>query len=116
MISVLLRLNLRLQCIETILRIITKGDYMGDKIIFNSIINDSIFCDDFNGLTERNEFDFENKDIVVLYGANGVGKSCLANVLDCKEGSFSLKYKGKIYTQEDQNFFILLVIKLTGTS
>ncbi len=81
---------------------------MNNKIVFTNIVNDTIFCDDFNPFIEKNELDFEDKNIIVLYGPNGIGKSSLANVLGYKEGSFSLKYKDVTYSKEDERIFHII--------
>ena len=81
---------------------------MNNKNVFTNIVNDTIFCDDFNPFIEKNELDFEDKNIIVLYGPNGIGKSSLANVLGYKEGSFSLKYKDVTYSKEDERIFHII--------
>lgn len=81
---------------------------MNTKLIFSKIKNDNIFYDDFSDFRDNNELDFGNKNIVVLYGPNGVGKSSLTKVLGSQEGSYEVNYNGKIHNEEDENLFHII--------
>lgn len=79
------------------------------KLIFNKIVKDNIFVDDFKNFKESNVLDFyedKDKNITILYGPNGTGKTSLAKVLDSKEqGEFEVEYLGKKYSNDSSSFF-----------
>lgn len=53
---------------------------MKKKLKFKKIEYNNIFCEDFKELKNNNEIEFK-KNIAVLYGPNGTGKTTLSKVL-----------------------------------
>jgi len=61
---------------------------------FSNIEKGDIFCKEFSKFSINNTIDFSSKDIAVLYGPNGTGKTSLAKVLDSNNGTkFEASYK-----------------------
>lgn len=56
-----------------------------DFLEFHSIVNGDIFHEDYREFQHNNIFDFSQKNIIVLYGPNGTGKTSLLRCLDIED-------------------------------
>lgn len=76
-------------------------------VIFNKIIYDNIFCEDFKNLTEYNKIEFSERACnAILYAPNGVGKTSLTKVLSSEKNTeFSLDYDNKNYNNKNNTLF-----------
>jgi len=72
-------------------------------VVFEKIVRESIFQDNFSDFKEHNILEFDGNNVVVLYGPNGTGKSSLAAVLsqDQEVIEYSLTVDGTRSTHED---------------
>ena len=78
-----------------------------DKITFNKIKNGNIFSTDYENLERNNEISFD-KDIAVLYGPNGTGKTSLLKVLSGEDGtSLNFDYNEQEYENGQEVFMII---------
>ncbi|MEZ8436846.1 hypothetical protein AB6D90_10335 [Vibrio splendidus] len=72
------------------------------KIEINKLIKDNVFHEDFCNLENNNTLDFNNKNIVVIYGPNGTGKTSFSNVLKKEKGTqYDIVFQGNRYTSKD---------------
>lgn len=85
---------------------------MSDSINFYQIKNLNIFQNDFADLRKDNKVVFgydKGGNIAVFYAPNGTGKTSLADVLGTvgsnPDRDFSVKYKKKTYTTENNELF-----------
>lgn len=80
---------------------------MANEIVFNKIQRRSIFCQDFECLSEGdNKIDFSSNKIAIIYGPNGVGKTSFAKVLSGdSDTQLDFLIDGKQYTEKDTNLF-----------
>lgn len=88
---------------------------MKNKIVFKKIQKGNIFREEFFELKENNEIVFKQKlgnGVAVVYGANGTGKTSLAEVLSndkkSKDISFEIEYNRQPYTEKDENLFYII--------
>lgn len=83
---------------------------MRNKLIFNKIENEKIFCKDFKDFNKNNEIKF-NKKIAILYGPNGTGKTSLSKVLASnnqeKNMCFEVDFEGKEEYEINEIFHII---------
>lgn len=78
-------------------------------IILSKLKRENIFGEDFNCFQDNNILAFEDKNVIVLYGPNGTGKTSLAEILNCGVGcEFSLSYNGQAYTNENSSIFHII--------
>lgn len=85
---------------------------MSDSINFYQVKNLNIFQSDFADLRKDNKVVFgydKGGNIAVFYAPNGTGKTSLADVLGTvgsnSDRNFSVKYKKKTYTTENNELF-----------
>ncbi|MGL1473898.1 hypothetical protein [Vibrio parahaemolyticus] len=72
------------------------------KIEINKLVKQNVFHEDFCNLEDNNVLDFGNKNIVVIYGPNGTGKTSFSNVLRKEKGTqYEISYRGNRYTSKD---------------
>lgn len=72
------------------------------KLKIERIKRDNIFTDDFLALTSNNEIDLSSKNICVLYGPNGTGKTSLSKVLSREENTqYTISLDGTTFTEKD---------------
>lgn len=65
-----------------------------DEIVFSKIVASKVFVSDFNPLTKNNSIDLSDKNIAIVYGPNGTGKTSLIRALDNdSELQPSIEYK-----------------------
>ena len=83
---------------------------MNKKLKFKKVEYNSIFCEEFKDLKDNNEIEFK-KNIAVLYGPNGTGKTSLSKVLagnnKDKNICFEVEFKGKEKIVGDEIFHII---------
>ncbi len=76
------------------------------RIHFNKIKRNNIFCPEFDSLQGNNEIDLESKDVVIIYGPNGTGKTSFSKVLTRENKTeFSLNMDGQIFNSESEPLF-----------
>lgn len=81
---------------------------MVDKLEFSELKKGTIFCDDFSDFIENNIIEFSKEGIAVLYGPNGIGKTSLTNILDCKQDTeFAAKFNDAEIIDKDDFFHII---------
>lgn len=72
------------------------------KIVFKKIEKESIFCDEFKNLNKNNEIVFAEKNVAIIYGPNGTGKTSLAKVLNKEKNTkYILNIDEEIFTEKD---------------
>ena len=75
------------------------------KLTINSIQREDIFCAEYANLVENNVIDFSKKNIAVLYGPNGTGKTSLALALNQDKGTkYSVQIDQISHTEKDEKF------------
>lgn len=83
---------------------------MNKKLKFKKVEYNNIFCEQFKDLKDHNEIKFK-KNIAVLYGPNGTGKTSLSKVLagNNKEKNicFEVEFKGQEKIAGDEIFHII---------
>ena len=83
---------------------------MGSKLIFNKIKYENVFVEEFNNLSRNNVIEF-NKNIAVLYGPNGTGKTSLSKVLKSENNSedicYDIKFKGMESVKKEEIFHVI---------
>ncbi len=83
---------------------------MNKKLKFKKVEYNNIFCEEFKDLKDHNEIKFK-KNIAVLYGPNGTGKTSLSKVLagNNKEKNicFEVEFKGQENIAGDKIFHII---------
>ncbi|WP_297639775.1 AAA family ATPase [uncultured Clostridium sp.] len=83
---------------------------MSKKLKFKKIEYNKVFCEEFKDLKVNNEIEF-NKNIAVLYGPNGTGKTSLSKVLagDSKDENicFEVEFKGQEKIDSGEIFHII---------
>lgn len=78
-------------------------------IRFLKIKRENIFGDEFINFEENNLLEFGDKNIIVLYGPNGTGKTSLAKILSNDIGcEYSLAYNDNIHTHETDELFHII--------
>lgn len=76
---------------------------------FKMLKNQEIFQDTFLEFSENNELNFNDKNIVILYGPNGTGKTSLCKILDQSPNSeYQVEIDDSTFTQNQQKFFHLI--------
>ena len=66
---------------------------------------ETIFCAEYEDLTENNEIEFSNNKIAVIYGPNGTGKTSLSSILEKTENSeFDIEFNNIRYTNNGEPF------------
>ena len=76
---------------------------------FEKIVLQNIFKTDFKALTDNNIIDFEHKNMAIIYGPNGTGKTSLAMVLGKeKDTEFTIDIDGVKYTENDDTIFHII--------
>lgn len=71
------------------------------KITISKIKKDNIFTTEYLDLTQNNELDFAHKNVCVLYGPNGTGKTSLSKVLNQDKGvEYKLNIDGDEHTEK----------------
>lgn len=79
------------------------------KLVFHKIINDRIFTTDFSTFISNNTIDFNDKNISVLYGPNGTGKTSLIQVLLGSKGTaYNADYDGVSYDESNTSLFYVI--------
>lgn len=92
--------NLWISVIDCILERFAEEKKM--KIEINKLVKQNVFHEDFCNLEDNNVLDFGNKNIVVIYGPNGTGKTSFSNVLRKEKGTqYEISYRGNRYTSKD---------------
>ena len=78
-------------------------------IKFNKIENNGIFTGDFKSFEKNNVIEFHhNKEIALIYGPNGTGKTSLIKVLSDEKGTkVEFEYEGTTYTSGKDVFHII---------
>lgn len=78
-----------------------------EKLVFSTVSNQEIFGEDFANFCQNNIIDLSNRPMAILYAPNGVGKTSLANVLNCKPGTlFDVSYHENEYSPySDEKLF-----------
>ena len=83
---------------------------MSNKLTFKKIENKNIFGDDFKDFNKNNEINF-NKNISILYGPNGTGKTSLSKVLASnnkeKDMCFEVEFKGIKEIEDNDIFYVI---------
>lgn len=83
---------------------------MGGKLTFNKIKYKNVFVEEFNNLSKNNVIEF-NKNIAVLYGPNGTGKTSLSKVLKSDNTSedicYDIKFKGIDSIKKEEIFYVI---------
>lgn len=83
---------------------------MSNKLTFKKIENKNIFGDDFKSFNKNNEINF-NKNIAILYGPNGTGKTSLSKVLASnnkeKDMCFEVEFKGIEEIEDNDIFYVI---------
>ena len=76
---------------------------------FKMLKNQEIFQDTFLEFSENNELNFNDKNIVILYGPNGTGKTSLCKILDQSPNSkYQVEIDDSTFTQNEQKLFHLI--------
>lgn len=71
------------------------------KITISRIKKDNIFTTDYLALTQNNVLDFARKNVCVLYGPNGTGKTSLSKVLNQDKGvEYKINIDGNEHTEK----------------
>jgi ABC-type lipoprotein export system ATPase subunit len=79
------------------------------QVKFEKIVRQNIFKTDFKALTDNNIIDFEHKNMAIIYGPNGTGKTSLAMVLGKENDTeFTLDIEGVKYTENDDTIFHII--------
>ncbi|MEZ9045532.1 hypothetical protein AB6D99_10325 [Vibrio cyclitrophicus] len=74
------------------------------EITISKLKKDNIFTDEFLDLKGNNHLDFKTKNICVLYGPNGTGKTSLSKVLKKVDSEYTVKVDGVTHTEKDMAF------------
>lgn len=69
-------------------------------ITIKSLSKESIFCPEYKTLTTNNIINVKNKNIAVIYGPNGTGKTSFSKVLS-QDGEYEIDINGTNYTHVD---------------
>ncbi len=78
------------------------------EIKFTKIINDTIFTEEFNNMTERNKISFPSSGIVVVYAPNGTGKTSLMKAMGGDENTqIEFEIDGTKYNSGEEVFHII---------
>ena len=76
---------------------------------FYKIKKENIFTDDFENFNKNNKLAFSNEGIVVVYAANGVGKTSLSKVLNSEKGTnFKAEYDEVISNESSNELFYVI--------
>lgn len=83
---------------------------MNKRLEFKKIQYNNIFCKEFKNLKINNKIEFK-KNIAVLYGPNGTGKTSLSKVLAAnnkdKDMSFQVKFYGNKEIKDSEIFHVI---------
>ena len=91
---------------------VIKEYIVDEKLTFKELTYKDIFCDEFKDFKENNVIEFE-KNIAVLYGPNGTGKTSLCNILKANNKDANMKFdvvfegKEKIFEEGKEIFHII---------
>jgi ABC-type Mn2+/Zn2+ transport system ATPase subunit len=69
-------------------------------ITIKSLSKESIFCPEYKALTTNNIINVKNKNIAVIYGPNGTGKTSFSKVLS-QDGEYEIDINGTNHTHVD---------------
>lgn len=75
-------------------------------VTIKKIVKGNVFCSDYNNLSQNNTIDFTDKNVAIVYGSNGTGKTSFA--LTCKQekgSSYCVLINNAEYTQTDSKVF-----------
>ncbi|MBV7271485.1 AAA family ATPase [Clostridium sp. PL3] len=65
-----------------------------------------ILQEDFENLSQYNKFDFNKKNIAVIYGPNGTGKTTLSKIFNHEEDTeYTVEYIGNTYSNNENKLF-----------
>lgn len=83
---------------------------MSKELIFKKIEYNNIFCEEFKNLKINNKIEFK-KNIAILYGPNGTGKTSLSKVLsgnnEEKDMLFEVEFEGRKSIVGDKIFHVI---------
>lgn len=78
-------------------------------MIFRMLKNEGIFQETYLNFNRNNELNFGNKNIIVLYGPNGTGKTSLSKILDqAPNCEYLVEINNETFTNNNQKLFHLI--------
>ncbi|EKO3970181.1 AAA family ATPase [Vibrio fluvialis] len=73
------------------------------KLTFKKLKKGNIFTNAFLDLKSNNEIDLESKNICVIYGPNGTGKTSLTKILSKEKSSeYIIDINGEVFTEKNE--------------
>ncbi|MEZ9014133.1 hypothetical protein AB6D76_17825 [Vibrio splendidus] len=74
------------------------------EIVISKLKKGSIFTEEYLDLKEHNYLDLKTKNVCVLYGPNGTGKTSFSKVLKGEGSEYTVKIDGKTHTEKNLPF------------
>ncbi|WED21484.1 hypothetical protein L3Q72_12745 [Vibrio sp. JC009] len=70
-------------------------------LTINKLKKSNIFTEEYLALKENNIIDFMGKNVCVIYGPNGTGKTSFSKVLEKNDSEYDIQINGETFTQND---------------